>query len=144
MRKKAKQVLKLLTEDDYLKEERTRAQKLTKSIFGQGSYQSSGGGSGASRYGGFGKTSTSSSASDGLMFDTDTDEYQVEKKFTAFEERILSEKRGNRQEKSRNDNGGNSTSDWRAFEDNTSTFSPKQGAKESNWADFSVSILEFF
>ncbi|KAG0611697.1 hypothetical protein M758_7G159100 [Ceratodon purpureus] len=139
VRKKAKQVLKLLMEDDYLKEERSRAQKLTKTIFGQGSYQSGGGGSGASRYGGFGNTTTSSSASDGLMFDTDTDDYHVEKKFTAFEERILSEKRGSRQEKSRDVNEDNSTSEWRAFEDDTSTFSPKRNATDSNWADFSNS-----
>lgn len=143
VRNKAKQVLKLLMEDDYLKEERSRAQKLTKTIFGQGSYQASGGGSGSSRYGGFGNTSTLSSASDGLMLDTDTDDYHVEKKFTAFEERILSEKRGTRQEKSRNVNEGNSTSDWRAFEDDTPTFSPKQSATDSNWADFSVIILAF-
>ena len=144
VRKKAKQVLKLLTEDDYLKEERGRAQKLTKTIFGQGSYQSSGGGSGSSRYAGFGNSSTSSSASAGLMFDTDTDDYHTEKKFTAFEERILSEKRGNRQEKPRDVNEGNSTSDWRAFDDDTPTFSPKQNATDSNWADFSVSILNVF
>lgn len=140
VRKKAKQVLKLLMEDDYLKEERARAQKLTKSIFGQGSYQSSSGGSGTSRYGGFGNTSPSS-ASTGLMLDDDTDEYHSDKKFTAFEERMRSEKRGNRQEKSKNGNGESTTSEWRAFEDDTGTFSPKRNATDSNWADFSVSEL---
>lgn len=140
VRKKAKQVLKLLMEDDYLKEERARAQKLTKSIFGQGSYQSSNSSSGTSRYGGFGNTS-SSSASTGLMHDDDTDEYHSDKKFTAFEERILSEKRGSRTEKTKNGNGESTTNDWRAFDDDTGSFISNQNAAESNWADFSVSKL---
>lgn len=126
-----------------MKEERARAQKLTKSIFGQGSYQSNSGGSGASRYGGFGNTTSTSSASTGLMFDDDADGYHSEKKFNAFEERILSEKRGNRQEKSKSFNGASTNSEWRAFEDDTpGTFSPKQtqkNATDSKWADFSVS-----
>jgi len=127
-------------EDDYLKEERARAQKLSKSIFGQGSYQSSSTASGTSRYGGFGNTSTSS-ASTGLMLGDDTDEYHTDKKFTAFEERILSEKRGIRQEKSKNGNGESTASEWRAFEDDAGTVSPKQNATDSNWANFLVSAL---
>lgn len=127
-------------EDDVLKEERERAQKLSKNILGQGSFQSSNSGLTSSRYGGFGNTTTSSRASEGLMFDTDTEEAYIDKKFTAFEERILSVKRGNRQEKFKSENAQSSENDWRPFDEDATTPPSTQGVTESGWANFSVSL----
>lgn len=143
VRKKAKQVLKLLTEDAYLKDERDKAKKLTKTILGQGSSQSSSGQTSSSRYGGFGNTDMLSSGRKGHEFDTESEEFHIDKKFTAFEERILSEKRGNRPEKKMNAHADSTNSDgWKAFEDDATPVPSTANVDETSWANFSVRLLD--
>lgn len=143
VRKKAKQVLKLLTEDAYLKDERDKAKKLTKTILGQGSSQSSGGHTSSSRYGGFGNADTLSSGRKGHEFDRDSEEFHIDKKFTAFEERILSEKRANRPDTKMKANVESANSDdWRAFEDDAAPVPSTANVDESSWANFSVRLLD--
>jgi hypothetical protein len=84
-----------------------------------------------------------SSGRKGHEFDTESEEFHIDKKFTAFEERILSEKRGNRPEKKMNANADSTNSDdWRAFEDDAASVPSTANVNETSWANFSVRLLD--
>jgi hypothetical protein len=132
-------VLRLLMEDDILKEERSRAQKLSKSILGLGNFSSSSSGAIMGRFEGFGSTGPSR-ASRGLLSNDENEGSYLNEDFTVSEDETHLGKKVQQKEETSTPSVGSSSPGWRAFAD-VAPVPAKQN--ESGWADFSVS-LDFF